>query len=73
MIVAAGVSALRPLLDLAGVETGAEGSTQATAAGIQRTVDIAGAAMNGNYVGPLIAAVTLVRPYHILSITTYTN
>ena len=44
---------------VAGVEDG--GPTQASIAGIQHTVDVATAATVGNFVGPLIAAVTFVR------------
>ena len=62
LIVAAGVSALQPLLAIAGVET--EGAKTAlsltTREGIQRAVDSSSAAMRGNYTGPLIAAVTFV-------------
>jgi hypothetical protein len=66
MIVAAGVSAIRPLLKLTGVDAEVKGSTQATATGIQHTVNIAAAATQGNYVGPLIAAVTFVRPFNLI-------
>jgi hypothetical protein len=66
MIVAAGVSAIQPLLELASVEAEAKSSTQATATRIQHTVNIAAAATQGNYVGPLIAAVTFVRPPHLI-------
>ncbi|KAJ7447569.1 hypothetical protein B0H11DRAFT_365760 [Mycena galericulata] len=51
MIVAAGVSALRPLLEIAGA-----GDKE----GIQHVVDIAALATRGNYVGPLVAAVTFI-------------
>ena len=66
MIIAAGVSAVQPLLDLAGIEAETEGSAQATVAGIQHTVNIAAAATQGNYVGPLISAVTFVRPLNLI-------
>ncbi|KAH9487391.1 11-beta-hydroxysteroid dehydrogenase-like 4A [Psilocybe cubensis] len=56
LVVAAGVSALKPLLAV----TGVQGNEDSTKEGIQRTVDIAAAATRGNYVGPLIAAVTLI-------------
>lgn len=67
VIVAAGVSALQPLMAVAGVE--ADGSTkftpaQATKDGIQEAVDITNAATRGNYVGPLVAAITFVR-FHL--------
>ncbi|KAJ7063983.1 hypothetical protein C8F01DRAFT_984365 [Mycena amicta] len=52
VIVAAGVSALRPLLDIAKDKPGDEG--------IQHVVDIAELATRGNFVGPLIAAVTFI-------------
>lgn len=62
MVVAAGVSALQPLMAVAGIKV--EGTTftppQAPAVGIQRAVDVAAAATAGNYVGPLVAAVTFV-------------
>ena len=41
-----------------GVATGVD--KQATKEGIQRVVDVAAAATQGNYVGPLISAVTFV-------------
>ncbi|KAF9257760.1 NAD(P)-binding protein [Marasmius fiardii PR-910] len=57
IIVAAGVSAVRPLLDITGIEY----STQdASSEGIERTVAAANAALKGNYTGPLIAAVTFI-------------
>ncbi|KDR70064.1 hypothetical protein GALMADRAFT_255450 [Galerina marginata CBS 339.88] len=61
LVVAAGVSALQPLMAIAGVE--AERGTKlhdATNEGIQRTATVAAAAVQGNYVGPLIAAVTFI-------------
>jgi hypothetical protein len=63
LVVAAGVSALQPLLAIAGVD--AENKTNlemTTREGIQKTVDVAAAATHGNYVGPLVAAVTFVGP-----------
>lgn len=36
--------------------------TKATKAGIQKAVDITAAATRGNYVGPLVAAITFVSP-----------
>jgi len=62
LVVAAGVSALQPLLAVAGVETEAGKSKipLTTKAGVQRAADIASAAIQGNYTGPLIAAVTFV-------------
>ena len=58
LVVAAGVSALQPLMTIAGVDT----IEQATKEGIQRVADVAAAATRGNYVGPLISAVTFVGP-----------
>ncbi|KAJ7473954.1 hypothetical protein FB451DRAFT_1558246 [Mycena latifolia] len=55
MIVAAGVSALRPLMEVAGAQSGNVGPE-----GIQRVVDVVGLATRGNYVGPLVAAVTFI-------------
>ena len=63
VIVAAGVSALQPLMAVAGVQ--AVGSkfmpAQASKEGIQEAVDITTAATKGNYVGPLVSAITFVR------------
>ncbi|KAI0041386.1 NAD(P)-binding protein [Auriscalpium vulgare] len=56
VIMSAGVSALRPLLEVAEVE----GSEKATAQGSQKAVDAALAAMQVNYVGPLLSAVTFI-------------
>lgn len=58
LVVAAGVSAVQPLMMIPGVATGVD--KQATKEGIQRVVDVAAAATQGNYVGPLISAVTFV-------------
>ncbi|KAF9440899.1 NAD(P)-binding protein, partial [Macrolepiota fuliginosa MF-IS2] len=67
LIVAAGVSALRPLLDIAGLESArVQGQPeefsppQADREAIQRVVDVTTAATKGNYFGPLIAAVTFI-------------
>lgn len=56
--VCAGVSALQPLMGLA--DAGGPGQ-DASAAGIQTAVDIAGRATSGNFNGPLVAALTFVR------------
>lgn len=56
--VCAGVSALQPLMNLTG--TGGAGR-DASEDGIQSAVDMAGRAMNGNFNGPLVAALTFVR------------
>ncbi|KAK7007890.1 11-beta-hydroxysteroid dehydrogenase-like 3 [Favolaschia claudopus] len=55
VIVAAGVSALRPVMDITGVASG-----NVEKAGIQRVVDVVALATRGNYVGPLIAAVAFI-------------
>ncbi|KAJ6505396.1 hypothetical protein C8R45DRAFT_817551 [Mycena sanguinolenta] len=55
MIVAAGVSALLPLMEITGVKSG-----NADREGIQRVVDVVGRATRGNYIGPLVSAVTFV-------------
>ncbi|EDR04783.1 uncharacterized protein LACBIDRAFT_303996 [Laccaria bicolor S238N-H82] len=62
IVVAAGVSALQPLMAVAGVETANGGFTpeEATREGIKRVTEVATAAITGNYVGPLIAAVTFI-------------
>ncbi|KAI0344003.1 NAD(P)-binding protein [Trametopsis cervina] len=57
MIVCAGVSALRPLLEIAGVTDNAK---QASADDVQRTIDVSNAAIRGNYTGPLVSAVTFI-------------
>ena len=62
IVVAAGVSALQPLMAVAGVETSDGGFTpeEASREGIKRVTEVVAAATTGNYVGPLIAAVTFV-------------
>lgn len=57
MIVAAGVSALRPLMEIASDKPENETS------GIEHIVDVAALATRGNYVGPLVAAVAFVRVF----------
>lgn len=54
--VCAGVSALQPVMALAG----AEDKQDATLEGIQGAKDIAGKAVQGNFVGPLVATLTFV-------------
>jgi hypothetical protein len=63
VIVSAGVSALRPILSVAGVEAhkAAKFTPHATEDGIRRLVQVSAAATTGNYVGPLVAAATFVR------------
>ncbi|KAF9046539.1 hypothetical protein BJ165DRAFT_1173104 [Panaeolus papilionaceus] len=57
LVVSAGVSALRPLMEVAGVENAEE---QATLDGIQNSINVSNAAIKGNFTGPLVAAVTFV-------------
>ncbi|KAH9963577.1 NAD(P)-binding protein [Russula dissimulans] len=58
LIVAAGVSALRPVLEIAGVE--GPSITQPDLDGIRRVEDVALAAIKGNYLGPLLSVVTMI-------------
>lgn len=62
MIVAAGVSALQPLLAIAGADAEDSKSTLplTTKEGIQRIADVSSAAIRGNFTGPLVAAATFV-------------
>ena len=62
LIVTAGVSALQPLMSVAGVEMSTPDivGSQASPEGIQHAVNAANAAVNGNYIGPFIAAVAFV-------------
>lgn len=64
MIIPAGVSALQPLLSVAGLENngGVLALGQVSREGVQDAVAAAQAAIQGNYIGPLVAAVTFVRP-----------
>ncbi|EJF64609.1 NAD(P)-binding protein [Dichomitus squalens LYAD-421 SS1] len=68
LVVCAGVSALRPLLEVAGLDRhdGKFSPPQVSVAGVQRTVEVACAAMHGNYIGPLVCAVTFIP---LLSLT----
>ncbi|KAF7304099.1 hypothetical protein MIND_00641400 [Mycena indigotica] len=52
VVVAAGVSALRPLLDIVKDKPGDDG--------IQHLVDVSARATRGNFVGPLVAAATFI-------------
>jgi hypothetical protein len=65
LIIAAGVSALQPLMTVAGVTTSNDGRSppHATADGINHAVGVAKAALDGNFFGPYIAAITFVRSY----------
>ncbi|KAI0089972.1 hypothetical protein BDY19DRAFT_888424 [Irpex rosettiformis] len=57
VIVSAGVSALRPLLEVAGVHNKGD---EARVDDVQKTIDVSNAAVRGNYTGPLVTAVTLI-------------
>jgi hypothetical protein len=59
LVVAAGVSALRPVLEIAGVK--GPSVTEPSLDGIQRVEEAALAAIKGNYIGPLLSVVTFVR------------
>ncbi|PSS37390.1 hypothetical protein PHLCEN_2v754 [Hermanssonia centrifuga] len=58
LAVCAGVSALRPLLEVAGLERHA--TSEASPEGIHRVVEVSNAAFKGNFTGPLVSAVTFV-------------
>lgn len=64
LILTAGVSALQPLMSVAGVDMSAPDivGSQASPEGIQHAVSAATAAVNGNFIGPYIAAISFVRP-----------
>ncbi|KAH8829538.1 hypothetical protein DL96DRAFT_1668926 [Flagelloscypha sp. PMI_526] len=55
--VCAGVSALRPLMEVAGLE---KPQTDASAQAISEAVSIAGKAVYGNYQGPMVVALTFI-------------
>jgi hypothetical protein len=62
LILTAGVSALQPLMSVAGIDMSAPGPrSQANAEGIQHAVKAANAAVNGNFIGPYVVAITFVR------------
>jgi hypothetical protein len=67
LVVAAGVSALQPLLAVAGADRKGTDLTpmQTTAEGIQKASDVASLAIKGNYIGPLVGAVTFVRVFSL--------
>jgi hypothetical protein len=68
LIVAAGVSALRPVMEIAGVE--GPSATQPSLEGVQRVEDAALAAIKGNYLGPLLSVVTMVCLLpHLISVS----
>ncbi|GJE92116.1 NAD(P)-binding protein [Phanerochaete sordida] len=57
VIICAGVSSLRPLLEVAGVERPGE---DVSLTGIRRIREVSDAAMKGNFTGPLLSAVSLI-------------
>ncbi|KAI0259322.1 NAD(P)-binding protein [Gloeopeniophorella convolvens] len=59
LVVAAGVSALRPVLEIADAE-GSYDVAQPSLGGIQRVADVALAAVKANYLGPLVSVVTMI-------------
>lgn len=65
LILTAGVSALQPLMSVAGVDMSASdiAGSQASPEGIQHAVDTATAAVHGNFIGPYVAATSFVRPF----------
>lgn len=67
LIITAGVSALQPLMTVAGVTASKDGASlqHATADAINHAVGVAKAAIDGNFFGPYIAAITFVR-FHVL-------
>ncbi|KAG1865642.1 hypothetical protein C8R48DRAFT_772638 [Suillus tomentosus] len=62
LIITAGVSALQPLMTVAGVTSSKDGLSppHATAEAIHHAVSVAKAATNGNFFGPYIAAITFI-------------
>ncbi|EJD55237.1 NAD(P)-binding protein [Auricularia subglabra TFB-10046 SS5] len=64
VIIAAGVSALRPLLSVAGVEHDIRGNAfapgQVTLAGLQNAQHVAERAVAGNYIGPMLSLIALI-------------
>ena len=68
LIVNAGVSTLQPLLVTAGLQRDEIHTRMTNLDGLTRVRDVAGAAMRGNFTGPLLSAVTYVsilsRPWH---------
>ncbi|KAF8531024.1 hypothetical protein JB92DRAFT_2854639 [Gautieria morchelliformis] len=60
LVVNAGVSALQPLLAIAGVPTDQVGLRMTDIDGLSRVRDVANAAMRGNFTGPLLSAVTYI-------------
>ncbi|KAF8988092.1 hypothetical protein BDQ17DRAFT_1374374 [Cyathus striatus] len=63
LVVAAGVSSLRPLMAVACVDDDGHNGVvapQATQEGLQTTVNVAEAALRGNFIGPLVSAVSFI-------------
>ncbi|KAH8120487.1 hypothetical protein DFH11DRAFT_1560263 [Phellopilus nigrolimitatus] len=61
LVVVAGVSSLKPLLETAGVERErGKPLPDADLRGVQESVRIAGAAVQGNFTGPYTAAITFI-------------
>lgn len=65
LILTAGVSALKPLYEVAGLTR--KGDTyepaQANTESIKYTAEVARKAINANYIGPVVVAVTFVSPH----------
>ncbi|KAF9235848.1 hypothetical protein BU15DRAFT_50848 [Melanogaster broomeanus] len=62
LLLTAGVSALQPLMSVAGVDMSASDvvAPQASTEGIQHAVNAATAAVSGNFIGPYVVAVTFI-------------
>ncbi|KAF8588446.1 NAD(P)-binding protein [Ramaria rubella] len=60
LVVNAGVSALHPLLSVAGVQKDGSGIPMADIHGLNRVRDIAAAAVQGNFTGPLLSVVAFI-------------
>ncbi|KAK0213073.1 hypothetical protein DFS33DRAFT_1393334 [Desarmillaria ectypa] len=62
VILSAGVSALQPILSVAGIEDQENATTlpDIDSEGVNRTVSITEAAVRGNYIGPMVVAVTFI-------------
>jgi len=60
LVVNAGVSALQPLLTVAGVNRDDFGTRMTDLNGLTRVRDVAAAAVRGNFTGPLLSAVTYI-------------
>lgn len=69
LIVCAGVSAIRPLLEIAGLNkpSSKQSTEQASTENIQKTVDIVNTATKVNFMGPLVSAIAFVRLNHAVS------